>query len=74
MFKSWSSWLGAEPVNEDKTDKPEATEEQNNTGDQTEDQSQQILQQAKGLSGEIHTHTTLYVIIFYCIMDIVMFC
>ncbi|XP_056588400.1 synapse-associated protein 1 isoform X3 [Triplophysa dalaica] len=29
MFKSWTSWLGAESVNEDK---PEATEEQNNTG------------------------------------------
>ncbi|XP_056588399.1 synapse-associated protein 1 isoform X2 [Triplophysa dalaica] len=46
MFKSWTSWLGAESVNEDK---PEATEEQNNTGDQTEDHTQQ----AQGLSGFI---------------------
>lgn len=50
MFKSWTSWLGAESVNEDK---PEATEEQNNTGDQTEDHTQQ----AQGLSGEIYIQT-----------------
>lgn len=50
MFKSWSSWLGGELENEEKTDKQETAEEKNiNT--ETEE-SQQILQQAKGLSGE----------------------
>ncbi|ROL01495.1 Lamin-L(III) [Anabarilius grahami] len=51
MFKGWSSWLGGELENEEKTDKQETTEEKNiNT--ETEE-SQQILQQAKGLSGFI---------------------
>ncbi|XP_067227034.1 synapse-associated protein 1 [Chanodichthys erythropterus] len=51
MFKSWSSWLGGELENEEKTDKQETAEEKNiNT--ETEE-SQQILQQAKGLSGFI---------------------
>lgn len=57
MFKGWSSWLGGELENEEKTDKQETAEEKNiNT--ETEE-SQQILQQAKGLSGE--TDTSLYI-------------
>ncbi|XP_016359871.1 synapse-associated protein 1-like [Sinocyclocheilus anshuiensis] len=52
MFKGWSSWLGAESEeNEQKTDKQETAEKQNiNT--ETEE-TQHILQQAKGLSGFI---------------------
>ncbi|XP_073679563.1 synapse-associated protein 1 isoform X2 [Garra rufa] len=51
MFKGWSSWLGGEPENEEKTDKQETAEEKNiNT--ETEE-TQHILEQAKGLSGFI---------------------
>ncbi|XP_042569881.1 synapse-associated protein 1-like [Cyprinus carpio] len=52
MFKGWSSWLGGESgEKEEKTDEQEAAEEENiNT--ETEE-TQHILQQAKGLSGFI---------------------
>ncbi|XP_051515246.1 synapse-associated protein 1-like [Myxocyprinus asiaticus] len=52
MFKGWSTWLGAEPVNEEKTDKHEIEEEGDINTDRTE-QTHEILQQAKGLSGFI---------------------
>ncbi|KAF4096249.1 synapse-associated protein 1 [Onychostoma macrolepis] len=47
MFKGWSSWLGAESENEEKTDKQEK-----NINTETEE-TQHILEQAKGLSGFI---------------------
>lgn len=47
MFKGWSSWLGAESENEEKTDKQEK-----NIDTETEE-TQHILQQATGLSGFI---------------------
>ncbi|KAK2886090.1 hypothetical protein QQF64_020222 [Cirrhinus molitorella] len=51
MFKGWSSWLGGESENEEKTDKQETAEEKNiNT--ETEE-TQHILEQAKGFSGFI---------------------
>uniref|UniRef100_A0A8C1XJX9 Synapse-associated protein 1 n=1 Tax=Cyprinus carpio TaxID=7962 RepID=A0A8C1XJX9_CYPCA len=52
MFKGWSSWLGGESgEKEEKTDEQEAAEEENiNT--ETEE-TQHILQQARGLSGFI---------------------
>ncbi|XP_073731714.1 synapse-associated protein 1 [Misgurnus anguillicaudatus] len=54
MFKGWSSWLGAEPVSEEKNDKPEAGEEKHvNTEHDETDQTEHILQQAKGISGFI---------------------
>ncbi|XP_051518667.1 synapse-associated protein 1 [Myxocyprinus asiaticus] len=52
MFKGWGSWLGAESVNQDKTDKEEIEGERDINTDQTE-QTHEILQQAKGLSGFI---------------------
>lgn len=57
MFKSWSSWLGGEPENEEKTDKPETVEEKNINTETGESQ-------AKGLSGEttLYTHyKTIYI-------------
>lgn len=47
MFKGWSSWLGAESENEEKTDKQEK-----NINTETEE-TQDTLQQASGLSGFI---------------------
>ncbi|CAM4674316.1 hypothetical protein PO909_014497 [Leuciscus waleckii] len=46
MFKGWSSWLGGEPENEEKTHKPETVEERNINTETGE-------AQAKGLSGFI---------------------
>lgn len=57
MFKGWSSWLGGESgEKEEKTDEQEAAEEENiNT--ETEE-TQHILQQARGLSGDTNTRNS----------------